>query len=387
MSSEENEEIVRNFLIITVGSSATIHLMGSVAEIYPDLLKYNEIMIIETSKKTYRDAIDYLTRIYHRHYARSKGKEEKEQKFGFPSSLFKSRLEENSILLGETGGGSIPDTGLGLFEDKKDDVLSKIAEIVKGEKTGRELSGIIIIGATGKGTGTLVTPALVEALWNFGNTPKPLGLITLPFRFEDEQVMNAARIIEREYLKRVPLFIIDYERALGCYLYQHPEEREKEIPTIKLYEMVINALKITLKNLLEALNFSIKCSPPLDWADLMPILQEGKVGTIAFCYRRTRDEFVKHWKDDLQTQLLLRTKSRPRHTRAIIIARGKDIPLGVDRNLIKFHRSFLNAISRRHLLVRGEDYSIVSLIHGFNPEDITPPLKVGESLISRLLGI
>jgi len=385
--SEENEEIVRNFLIITVGSSASIHILGSVAEVYPDLLRNNEIMIIETSKKTFRDAIDYLSRIYHRHYARSKGKDEKEQKFGFPSSLFKSRLEENSILLGESGGGAVPDRGLGLFEEKREDVLNKIAEIVKGEKTGKELSGIIIIGATGKGTGTLVTPALVEALWRVENIPKPLGFITIPFRFEEDQVMNAAKIVEREYLKRVPLFVIDYERALGCYLYQHPQEREREIPTIKLYEMVTEALKITLKNLLEALNFSIQCSPPLDWSDLLPILQEGKIGTIAFSYRKTRDEFSKYWKDDLQTQLLLRTKSRPKHTRAVIIARGKDIPLGVDKNLIKFHRSFLNAIARRHLLVRGEDYSIVSLIHGFNPEDITPPLRTGTSLIERLLGI
>jgi len=385
--SEENEEIVRNFLIITVGSSASIHILGSVAEVYPDLLRNNEIMIIETSKKTFRDAIDYLSRIYHRHYAKSKGKDEKEQKFGFPSSLFKSRLEENSILLGESGGGAVPDRGLGLFEEKREDVLNKIAEIVKGEKTGKELSGIIIIGATGKGTGTLVTPALVEALWRVENIPKPLGFITIPFRFEEDQVMNAAKIVEREYLKRVPLFVIDYERALGCYLYQHPQEREREIPTIKLYGMVTEALKITLKNLLEALNFSIQCSPPLDWSDLLPILQEGKIGTIAFSYRKTRDEFSKYWKDDLQTQLLLRTKSRPKHTRAVIIARGKDIPLGVDKNLIKFHRSFLNAIARRHLLVRGEDYSIVSLIHGFNPEDITPPLRTGTSLIERLLGI
>jgi len=380
-----SDDLVRRFLIITVGSSATIHLLGSVAEIYPEILFYNKIMIVETSRKVFDDAIDHLSEIYHRHYAAKKGREPEEQKKGFPTSSFKHELRENSILLATEGGGAVPDRGLGYFEDHKDDVINKIAEIVKGESGSRELSGILVLGAAGKGTGTLVTPALVKELMNKPGVPKPIGILTIPFRFEEGHILNAERITD--YLEKVPLFLLDYERAVGNYLYQHPDVKEKEIPTVELYNMVVEALKVMLKNLIEALNFSTKCNPPLDWSDLLPIIQPSKVGTITYCQRATRDEFIKHWKDDLATQLLLRTKSRPRATRAAIIVRGKDIPLGVDKELTRFHRKYFNAIANRYLLVRGDDFSIVSLIHGLDPKDITPPIRYGESLIEKLLGI
>lgn len=383
----EKEDIVRRFLIITVGSSASIHLLGSVARIYPEILLYNKIMIVETSKKVRDDAIDNLASIYHANYSESKGKKPEEQRFGFPTSNFKHELMENSILIASEGGGNVPDQGLGFFEDKRTDVINKITEIVKGEKEGKELSGILILGAAGKGTGTLVTPALSLEIMKQPSLPKPISLLTIPFRFEEGNILNAEKLIEYSYLEKVPLFLLDYERVVGSYLYQHKDIKERDIPTTELYNMVIDALRITLKNLIEALNFSTKCNPPLDWSDLMPIIQQGKVGTITYCYRRTKDEFIKYWKDDLAIQLLLRTKSKPKKTRAAIIVRGKDIPLGVDKELIKFHRKYFNAIANRYLLVRGEDFSIVSLVHGLDPKDITPPIKYGESVVERLLGI
>lgn len=378
-------EYYRRMLIITVGSSATIHLLGKVAKVYPDVLFMNKIMVIETSKKVYRDAINYLAKIYHENYARLRGREPDEQRRGFPTSKFKHELEENSILLGTEGGGATPERGLDLFDQRRSDVINRIVSIVRGMGSERELSGIIVIGASGKGTGTLVTPALVKEIMDTPGLPMPLGFLTLPFRFEEEAVKNAMKITE--WLKKVPMFLLDYERAVGNYLYLYGGVSEKEIPTVELYKMVVRAMTEVLKNLIEALNFSVECNPPLDWSDLSPILTVGKVGTVAYSSRPTKDALVKYWKDDLGTMLLLRTKTKPSQTKAKVIVRGNDIPLQVDREIAKFHRKYFNAMAGRHLLARGDGFSIISLIHGFDPDDITPPLEVGRSLVERLLGL
>ena len=137
MSSENSqvfstEDFVRRMLIITVGSSATIHLLGSVAERYPEILFMNKIMIVETSKKVFDDAIAYLSEIYHNNYAKLRGKGPEEQRRGFPTSKFTHELKNNSVLLGTKGGGSTPDRGLDMYENKSTDVINKIVDIVMG---------------------------------------------------------------------------------------------------------------------------------------------------------------------------------------------------------------------------------------------------------------
>ena len=384
--SEEEFDFVRRLLIITVGSSASIHLLGGVARVYPDVLFRNKIMIIETSKKMFNDAIDYLAKIYHINYAKRKGKKPEEQKQGFPTSTFKGELIRNSVLLAEGGGGATPEKGLGFYNNKKEKVLEKIVNIVSGEESGgRELSGILVIGAAGKGTGTLVTPALLRDLYQTEGVPKPLGFMTLPFRFDEASINNAKKIMD--VLHEIPIFLLDYERVIGSYIYMTGNVPEKDIPITQLYRMVVEALSVTLSSLIEALNFSTECNPPLDYSDIMPILKKGDVGTITYSVRAKRDDFFKKWKDDVSTLLLLRTKNRPKSTRAVTILKGVDIPLGITRDVAKFYKKYFNATPQQYILNRGSGYSIVSLIHGFDPNDIDPPLSSEKSLVAKLIGL
>ena len=381
---EEEEDFVRRLLVISVGSSASIHLLGGVATEYPDLLFKNKIMIIETSKKMLNDAIDHLTRIYNIHYSKMRGKEPSETKHTFPPNKFKAELRNNSILLAEHGGGATPERGLAYYQNRRADVLEKIVEIVSGETGEKEISGIIVLGSAGKGTGTLVTPTLVGDLMKEKGIPKPLGFQTLPFRFDKVAIENARKILD--IIRNVPMFLLDYERVIGSYIYLSGEIPPKDISMIALYKMVVSALSTTLSTLIEALNYSIKCNPPLDWSDIITILKPGDIGTITYTVRFRKDEFMKKWQDDLTTLLLLRTNNRPMRTRGVVIIKGIDIPFGVSKGVSEFFSKFFNAEAQQYLLNRGNGFSIVALVHGFDPYDITPPLQPSGGILRRIFG-
>jgi len=379
------DDMVRRLLIISIGSSASIHLLGGIAQLYPDLLFKNKIMIIETSRKMFNDAIDNLARIYHRNYAKMRGRSEEEQPKGFPTSTFKAELKENSILLAEGGGGATPEKGLAFYTEKRDIVLGKIAELITNESGEREVSGIVVLGCAGKGTGTLITPALTRDLMREPDIPKPLSFVTIPFRFDKMSIENAMKI--QDFLHEVPLFLLDYERAVGGYVYLSGEVPRKDIAITHLYRMVVGALSNVLSTLIEALNYSIECNPPLDWSDIIPILQPGEIGTITYSLRYRRDEFMSKWRDDLTTLLLLRTKTRPSRTRSVMIVRGVDIPLGLAEDTTSFMEKFLGSSPRLYILNRGPDFRIVAMVHGFDPTQITPPLRPGKGILERLIGI
>ena len=380
------ELITRKLLIITVGSSASIHLLGSMASKYPDLLFRNKIMIIETSKKCLGDAINYLTYIYHSHYVTKKGKNPEETKMGFPSTTFKAELKSNSVLLAEHGGATTPELGLSYYNAKRNEVLDKISSIVHEEEEEKEVTGIIILGATGKGTGTLITPALTRDLLDRGDMPRPFTFVTLPFRFEKTALLNCKKMVEA--IKSTPVFILDYERALGMHMYLTGEAIEKSVPIVRLWKRVVEALSTTLATLIEALNLSTKCNPPMDWSDITRILKPGRVGTIAYTFRQSKDEFIKNWMNDISTLLLMRTKTVPQSLSAITIIRGVEIPFEIPQNIEKYYSKRFNAKTHDYfILEHGKGYTIVSLLFGFDPSNIYPPLIGGKSLIGRLLGI
>ena len=379
------DDYVRRLLIISVGSSASIHLLGGVASQYPDLLFKNRIMIVETSRKMFSDAIDHLTTIYKRNYAKIKGKSEEELKEGFPFSKFKSELKENSVLLAEGGGGATPEKGLAYYNEKKDEILAKITELIAGETGEREISGIVILGCAGKGTGTLITPALARDLMREPDVPKPIAFLTIPFRFDRMSIDNASKI--RDFLREVPLFLLDYERAIGGYVYLSGQVPRRDIAITHLYKMVVGALSNVLSTLIEALNYSIECNPPLDWSDIIPILQPGDIGTVTYSLRFRREDFMTKWKNDLSTLLLLRTRSRPTRTRSVAIIRGIDVPLGIVEEITDYMYKFLGSSPRLYILNRGPDFRIIVLVHGFSPEDISPPLVPGKGILQRILGL
>jgi len=199
-------------------------------------------------------------------------------------------------------------------------------------------------------------------------------------------IQNAMKI--QEYLKDVPLFLLDYERAIGAYVYLSGEVPEKEIPLRGLYNMVVGVLTGVLSTLIEALNYSTECDPPLDWSDIVAtLLEKGYVGTVTYSVRSNKDEFVKYWKDDISTLLFLRTKSRPTRTSAVTIIRGEEVPYGIAKDVTSFFEKFIGASPRFYSLYRGPEYRMISLIQGFHPDEITPPLKPGKGILERLLGI
>ena len=93
---------------------------------------------------------------------------------------------------------------------------------------------------------------------------------------------------------------------------------------------------------------------------------------------------MNNWQDDIKTLLLLRTKKRPKRTRHATIVRGVDVPLEVSRKLERFMALYFNSYGHRYNLDRGNDFTVTTLVHGFDIDDISPPIETGRGILERL---
>ena len=368
----ENRLIMRKLLIITAGSSASIHLLKGIVMRNPEIILENEFMIIETSKDMYDTAIKTLAAAYHVAWKRVKKRDMSDVGKGFPYPLFMKKLKENSVLLAMYGGATTPELGLRHYNERRNSLLSKIENIV----LDNDCYGVVVIGCSGKGTGTLITPALISDLCT-ASVPHPLGFISLPFRFRMTDVNNAKKTIEYIVNNSVPCFLIDYEHALPMYLYLSGDKNIR--PTVSaVYSCVVNGIANVLGTLIEALNYGQFCSPPMDWSDMLPLLSmKGCVGTLTYSHRNREEDFIKMWREDLSRLILMRTRTKPPSTNVVSIIRsGAGVPLELTESLSEYYSKAFN--SRRHemyVLEHGEGYTIASLIYGFDPQNIEPPME------------
>jgi len=371
--SIEERLTTRKILIVTVGSSASIHLLRGIVQKNPEILKEDEFCIIETSKDMLDIAIETLSSVYQSYYAYERGEEAAKFR-GFPTSTFKHKLTEHSILLAKTGGATTPELGLKYFAEKKNFTITKISRIFREENC----NGIIILGCAGKGTGTLVTPALIHEILTRTSfdLPHPLGFIALPYRFRRTDVLNAQKTINFIVDNNVPCFLIDYEHAYDIYLYTMGEGVVR--PTVSaVYDAVVSGISNTLSSLIEALNYGQYCSPPIDWSDLRPMFRmKGCVGTISCSHHQRADEFEKSWRNDLDRLIFLRNSMKPSRTSIVSIAQsGAGVPLELVEELSKYFSTSWNA--ERHevyTLEHGTGFRISNLIYGFDPKRIYPEL-------------
>jgi len=380
----ENRLIARKLLIISVGSSASIHLLRGIAAKEPSILFENEFIIIETSEDMFNIAVETLTATYRSYYGHKVG-EEPEKFKGFPTSTFKHKLIQNGILLAKGGGATTPELGLKYYTEKRNFTLTRISKVFREYNC----NGIVVLGCVGKGTATLVTPALINDIFtNKGvDLPHPLGFIALPFRFRRTDAINAKKTIEYIVDNSVPVFLLDYEHALDIFLYL-TKERPKRPTVSTVYQSVVGGLAYVLSALIDALNYGQYCSPPIDWSDLMPLFEmKGAVGTLAFSYHTREDEMLRKWKADLDRLLMLRNKSKPSRTSAITIVRsGSGIPLELTENLSEYYaRSWKTERHEIYTLERGEGYTIATLLYGFDPLKIDPEVRhKSYSLLDRI---
>jgi len=368
----EDRLIARKILLIFVGSAASIHISKNIVEKQPSIAMENEFMIIETSKDMFNTAIKTISRSFYDAYRRTTRKDVAESK-GFPYSTFMSRLKNNSVLLDGGGGGAVPEAGLRFYNTQRHAIVEKIEKII----IETDCYGVVVIGCSGKGTGSLVAPALINDLSGSTIVPTPIGIILLPFRFASTDINNAMMTIRYIIDNNVPTILVDYEHALQMFLYMRGEE-PKSAMINQVYASAVDAITRVLSVLIETLNYGQFCLPPIDWSDLESILRmKGRVGTISYSFRRRKDDFDTNWKSDLNRMVLLRTKSKPDVTHTFTVIRsGTSIDIGTVEELSKYFR--VGWHTTRHLspvLTIGEGYTIANIIWGFDPSDIEPELK------------
>lgn len=393
MQEQEVEEFTikrkpKRMHIITCGSSAAIHVLSNTIAKSPDILFNNEFTLIETSEAQLINAIDVLTETYRKYYSIKVGR--KPEKFkGFPVSTFYHKLKQNAILINRAGGAAKPEEGLRYYNENREMLLRRLLTTFYDN----DCCGIIILGCSGKGTGTLVTPALISDLSKISDLPHPIGFITLPFRFRRPDTVNASKTISFIVDNSVPCFLLDYEHALYIFLYM-TEERPKH-PTDKVvYGAVTQCLARVLSTFIQTLNHGDKTSPPMDYSDVITQFElKGTVGTIAYSYRTRLEEFLSKWQSDLDNLLLLRTRRKPDKTNVVTILRSAaGIPLEVEEKLSDYYTKNWNSLPLMYTLEKGEGYTIASLIYGLDPLDIDPPLKYkplkwSERLKKAIMGV
>jgi len=373
--------LVRRLLIIGVGSSANIHLLYSISQKTPDILFNNEILLIETSRHSLAIAINKLYEVYKSAYKRLPITANREELLK-PHEFKQKLITTHSILLAEEGGAANPERGLSYYGQKANEVMDKISNIF----LQNDLSGVVIIGSAGKGTGTLITPYLVKDLWDTLGI-EILGFITLPFRTHKTEVDNTKLLIDHLTDRgmtpsKVPLFLLDYEKGIDIYLHQAKKSREKRVgePRVgEIYKIVVSPLASTIATIVEALNFGEVCSPPMDWSDLSILFENMRgVGTIVYGAYGREEDMMESWKEDLTAQRFLQTKSTPETTNAItIIKSGTSVTVRFLDELSEYYSKSLNA--KRHtiyVLERGNGIFITSLVFGFDARTIVPPIAV-----------
>ena len=382
-----NEQLIkREMLIISVGSSASIHLLPGIVSKRPEILFNNKFMFIETSKDMLLTAVATLTRAYRQALAWRSQKNPQDLNGQITLNAFAGMLRKRSILLGGKGGGASPEVGYTLYERNKEEVLQHISEMAEG------CTGIIVIGSSGKGTGSLVTPALVGDLIDQSkyNIPFPIGILTLPFRFRKTDVGNAQKSIKYITSNNVPMFLFDYEHALNMYLYLS-QKKDLQPTTEAVYGAIVQGIASVLSDLINALNWGQKCSPPIDWSDIQPLFLNHKgVGTINYSIRPNDEQMMEHWNEDLRVLMLLRTKSKPKNTNvATVIRSERGVEFQFPKTVSRFYSAYLN--TERHetyTLKHGRGFTISSLVFGFDPEDIDPPLEYQKlSVMERIRGV
>jgi len=375
----EEYRSIRKLLIIGVGSSANVHLLRHIALKYPRILFDNKIVLIETSKDMLTIAREKLYSIYKDHYRRLLDNE----KDLYPRPYeFREQLERNfSILLNGEGGATLPERGLGFFQQRREKVLGKIMDIYDKY----DLTGIVVLGNAGKGTATLVSPALIHELK--GEKEVVFGFISLPLRMNKTEKRNAAKTAQYIITNNVPAFLLDYERARDIYYYKTGEKRDRA-RIGEIYRVVIEPLSTTLSTIIEALNWGDYCNPPLDWSDFRTLFElRGKVGTITFSQRADEDDFLKNWLLDIENQRLLKTKTFPSSTSVVTILKsGAGIPIKLVEDIsVHFNKRYHSKMHSIYSLELGQGFTAVCLIYGFDIMQIEPPL-VEKSFWKKLRG-
>jgi len=386
--SLEEKLITRKLLIVTCGTTASLHFLRGIFEKQPQIALENEFMIVETSRDQFTIAVKAISACYYAAYRKSVGKDIERPK-GTPYSIFQHKLIKNSVLLAEGGGGATPETGLRYYNEQSNKVLQKIEEIVRPE-SGEGCYGIMVLGCSGKGTATLVAPALINDILGSTVLPAPIGVITLPFRFAKTGVDNAKMTIDYIVDNGIPVVLCDYAHAYHMYWYLKGE-KIKMIPINKAYNAVVDALATVLSVLIEALNYGQYTLPPIDWSDLTSTLYDkGLAGTISYSYQRTLEDFAAKWRHDLDNLLLFKTKSPPKKTNVLTIMKaGAGIPLDIGEQIYKYFRYVWHA--EKHLtplLSMGEGFTLANIIFGFDPRDVDPELKeMGLTWLEKIRGV
>jgi len=384
IASIERQLVESRMVVVSVGSSASIHLLPNIARQYPELLWRNEIVLLDTSRKSQNIAIEVLTSAYASYYASHKRGNMMTPK------TFREKVRQNAILLSSgKGAATQPEKGLEFYRNNKLYTLQRISATYKGANA----SGLIVLGCAGKGTATLITPYLLNDITKNPQLglPLPLGFITMPFRFFDKYVKNAQKTLRVITEEMIPVFLIDYESAEAAFRYQQQMNKKKGYITMDMvYQIVVEGISKVLSTLIEALNYGQYCSPPIDWSDLEPLLNiRGRVGTITFSYHSRVEDLIKRWKNDLQSMLYLRTKVRPSIAHALTIVKTTlDLPLDVVAGINDYFDKVWKTGENHQMatLRRGDGVTITSFIYGFDPTQIIPPYTKTKSWLSSLMG-
>ncbi|MHA1595645.1 MAG: hypothetical protein ACTSXX_13075, partial [Candidatus Baldrarchaeia archaeon] len=113
-------------------------------------------------------------------------------------------------------------------------------------------------------------------------------------------------------------------------------------------------------------------------------------GTVACSFSLNEQELRKKWKKDFENTIMLRTKTKPRETSGIAIVRSEaGIPMDVHQEIGEYFRKEWR--SPEHIIYElyvGGGYHIISIIYGFDPREIMPPVTPeSRGILHKLMGM
>jgi len=384
---EERKEVLRRALIITVGTSASIHIFSRLMFMYPEIILNNTLCITETSKDMIDEAINVIAEGYKKIYSARRGVSERIYAGRFPVTTLISKLKSDKFAFAEYGGANIPHHGLELYLRKRSEFIEHVRNIVERDNC----KVAIILGCAGKGSATLQAPAITADLMKecleTPGMPVPIAFITLPFRANRAGTINAQHTLKflakpeaYENLIKVPVetpiptVLIDYERALDAYFYL-TKEKPKRITMNAVFARAVDAMNIVLSTFLKALNYPRLCSPPIDPSDLLSLISmKGKVGVLNYTMRDNIDELMAKHSHDLDVLVSMRTDPMPTEVNVLTVFMAKEVPLEAMDALDAYY----TAKGAKNFLFIGLNKDakaiIASLMYGFDPLAISPSM-------------
>jgi cell division GTPase FtsZ len=266
------------------------------------------------------------------------------------------------------GAGKQKDAGLGMYQDMREEILRDI------ERVKEEYDPFIAftVGCLGGGFSSLAQAELARDLKETIGTDV-IVISTLPRRAEGNYILdNAEAGMNR---------LLEYDFYPILYDNESPVRLRKDVGSIMRKSN--NDIRLTMGNLISAIDYLDFAFPQVDITDLAGILKKE---VSAFSHMETDDEslFFKEWKNylvDRNFSLYSLPEVPKDGASALILYQGPEIQQRITEDVSKYFKAKFNASHIVSSVFESEyysKYSITVVLSALSREGIRPPLRQPE---------